>query len=220
MQLKVLYEDNHLLVISKPAGIATMGTPAGELSLIDHAKQYLKQKYDKPGEVYLGVVSRLDALVSGVILFARTSKAASRLTDAFRTREVEKTYLALVAGLPEAQSESLVHYLKKDERNQRMFATHADAPEVQRAELSYSTLNHSGEQSLLEISLKTGRKHQIRVQLSKIGLPILGDKKYGSQVSFDPGITLHSWKLSLIHPVRKEPISFTVPPPTSWPLRP
>lgn len=220
MQLKVLYEDNHLLVISKPAGIATMGTPTGVMSLIDYAKQYLKQKYNKPGEVYLGIVSRLDALVSGVILFARTSKAASRLTEAFRTGEVEKTYLALVEGRPEANSESLVHYLKKDEHNQRMFATHAEVPNVQRAELSYVTLEHSAEYSLLEISLKTGRKHQIRVQFSKIGHPILGDKKYGSRSIFDTGIALHSWKLSLIHPVRKEPISFTVPTPSSWPLRP
>lgn len=197
-----------------------MGAAPGVESFLDHAKRYLKQKYDKPGEVYLGVVSRLDAPVSGVIVFARTSKAAARLSEAFRERKVEKRYLAIVAGDAKPTEGSVVHHLKKDERNHKMFATHADMPDAQRAELSYQVLSQSNDRSLLVVSPLTGRKHQIRVQLAKLGLPILGDKKYGSTnpMSGD-GIALHSWRLTLSHPVKKDSLSFSCPLPSSWPMK-
>ncbi|QDS99507.1 RluA family pseudouridine synthase [Adhaeretor mobilis] len=218
---EVLFEDNHLLVLNKPAGLATMGVPAGETSLLTVAKQYLALKYNKPGNVYLGVVSRLDAPVSGIVLFARTSKAASRLSEAFRTRSVEKTYLAAVEGVPDAAQGTLEHYVRKDERNQRMHTTHADAPDAKIAQLSYECLSSNSQSSplptsLLKVALGTGRKHQIRVQLAKIGHPILGDKKYGSESSFPEGIALHASELQLEHPVRREPLEIKANLPKYW----
>lgn len=214
--LQVVYEDNHLLAVAKPAGVATMGAPAGETTVLDLAKQHLKQKYDKPGEVYLGVVSRLDKPVTGLLLFARTSKAAARLTKAFGSRDVEKVYLATVAGEVAPRDEPVVHHLRKDDRNQRMHTTHADAPGAQRAELSYEVLLTEPNKSLLAVRLHTGRKHQIRVQLAKLGCPILGDEKYGGEPSYAPGIALHSWRLALEHPVRREPLSLQCEPAAGW----
>lgn len=223
MPLQILHEDNHLLAVAKPAGAPTQGAAAGVESVLDMAKAYVAKKYDKPGNVYLGVVSRLDAPVTGLLLFARTSKAASRLSEAFRSRSVEKLYLATVEGEPPPCPGTLVHHLMKDDRSQRMVATHAEAPGAQRAELSYEVLLSRAGRSLVAVRLMTGRKHQIRVQLAKIGCPILGDmkyglgdRKYGANRLYDPGIALHAWRLGIEHPVRREPLELECPPAPRW----
>jgi len=215
-RLKVIYEDNHLLVVSKPAMLPTMGVDHDRPSLLSVAKEYIREKYDKPGNVYLGIVSRLDAPVTGVVLMARTSKAASRLSEAFRKRDVEKTYWAVVDGMPDEPEGTLEHYLRKDERHRKVHVTHAGSEGAQLARLSYKLVSKSNDKSLLEIQLETGRKHQIRVQLAKIGLPILGDFKYGCQAQFPEGIALHAISTSVKHPVRDEIMTFKAKIPKSW----
>lgn len=216
MEFDVLYEDNHLLAINKPARLPTMGAKAGTPTLLTAAKAYVAQKYDKPGNVYLGVVSRLDAPVTGVVLLARTSKAAARLSKAFRDRLVRKTYLAAVSGDVEPAEAALEHYLRKDQRHRRVHITHADCPTAQFARLSYRTLSRTESAALLEVQLETGRKHQIRVQLAKAGWPVLGDRKYGSVADFPAGIALHAYQLVIEHPVRREPLELTAPLPDAW----
>lgn len=216
---RVLYEDNHLLALDKPAGLATMGAAAGRPSLWALAKEYIKQKYHKPGGVYLGTVSRLDAAVSGVVLFARTSKAAGRLAEQFRSRSTKKLYWAIVEGLP-APTAECVDWLIKDERLKRMRAVAASATaqhgRAQQAHLIYRRLHETAAGWLLEIDLRTGRKHQIRVQLSQRGLTILGDRKYGSRAPFTAGIALHARQLEFTHPTRRERLSLTAPAPPTW----
>jgi 23S rRNA pseudouridine1911/1915/1917 synthase len=223
--IDVLYEDNHLLAVNKPAQLATMGVADDRPSLLALAKEYVGQKYHKPGNVYLGVVSRLDAPVTGVVLFARTSKAASRLTEQFRSRSVEKIYWALVEGRVDPPSAELQHYLRKDERHRRMHVCTADAPGAQHAELMYRVLGRDSAEprarvaasaTLLEVRLLTGRKHQIRVQLSDAGFPVVGDRKYGGRRAFPHGIALHSRRLVIEHPVRNEPLTIEAPLPASW----
>jgi 23S rRNA pseudouridine1911/1915/1917 synthase len=204
------------LVVNKPALLPTMGVSAGRPSLLSVAKQYIQSKYNKPGNVYLGIVSRLDAPVTGVVLIARTSKAAKRLSEAFRKREVEKFYWGVVEGVPDAMHGSLEHYLRKDQRHRRVHATHENCPGAQVARLQYSVLRTAGNYSLLCVQLETGRKHQIRVQLAKIGHPILGDRKYGSEVNFPSGIALHAKQLKLQHPVRDEFMEFEARLPACW----
>lgn len=215
-QLQVLYEDNHLLAVAKPPGIATMGVPAGKLSLLDVAKQYIKEKYAKPGNVYLGVVSRLDAPVTGVLLIARTSKAAARLTEQFRRGDVDKVYWAVVEGTPDAPEGTYVDWVRKDERHRKMHIAAKSNPEAKEARLSYRTLQAVPHGTLLEVRLETGRKHQIRLQLAHRNLPIIGDRKYGARRSFDEGIALHSRFLRLQHPVLKTELELTASLPTSW----
>lgn len=212
----VIYEDNHLLVLDKPANLPTMGVTADKASLLTEAKAYIKRKYAKPGNVYLGVVSRLDAPVTGLIVIARTSKAATRLNDQFRGRAASKVYWALVEDRPQPPADTCVDWLRKDERHHRVHITHAHQPEAQEARLSYRTLGVYGSATLLEIELETGRKHQIRVQLAHRGYPIVGDLKYGSRVSFPTGIALHSRRLELTHPVRQTPLQLVAPLPNSW----
>lgn len=214
--LSVLYEDNHLLAVNKPAMLPTMGVAADEPSLLVEAKEYIRREYNKPGEVYLGIVSRLDAPVTGVVLIARTSKAAARLSAMFKERDVAKTYWALVEGRVEPANGTLVHHLRKDERHRKMHVTTASASDAQRAELNYRTLKFIKGNSLLEIELLTGRKHQIRVQLADAFAPIVGDRKYGSRREFPHGIALHSRRLEIMHPVRKEPLVIEAPLPPSW----
>jgi 23S rRNA pseudouridine1911/1915/1917 synthase len=216
LQLPVLFEDNHLLVVNKPAGIATMGTAAGTTSMVTLAKAYLKQQYQKPGNVYLGVVSRLDSLVSGVLVFARTSKAAARLSEQFRERETKKIYWAIVEGVPEPKSAELIHWMAKDESQQRMVARSKKSADVQEARLRYQTLRELAQGTLLEIELLTGRKHQIRVQLVEAGYPILGDRKYGSKRPFPAGIALHARSLTIEHPTLKKPLTFVAELPQTW----
>jgi 23S rRNA pseudouridine1911/1915/1917 synthase len=219
--LEVLFEDNHLLVINKPALLPTMGVTEDRNSLLAMAKEYIREKYQKPGNVYLGIVSHLDAPVTGVVLIARTSKAAGRLAEQFRDRHVEKTYWAIVEGRPANPSGTLTDYMRKDERHRRMHIAAKNDPEAQLAELSYRTLREpklkqGSDISLLEVSPKTGRKHQIRVQLSHAGFPVLGDRKYASNRPFSPGIALHSRRLVVEHPVSKMQIAFEAEPPRSW----
>jgi 23S rRNA pseudouridine1911/1915/1917 synthase len=214
--LSVLYEDNHLLAVNKPAMLPTMGVAADEPSLLVEAKEYVRRKFNKPGEVYLGIVSRLDAPVTGVVLIARTSKAAARLSEMFKQRDVEKTYWALVEGRVGPATGTLVHHLRKDERHRKMHVTTASASDAQWAELNYRTLKFVKGNTLLEIELLTGRKHQIRVQLADAFAPIIGDRKYGSRREFPHGIALHSRRLDIMHPVRKEPLVIEAPLPPSW----
>jgi len=214
--LDVVYEDNHLLAVNKPAMLPTMGVAEDRESLLTVAKDFLQRKYQKPGNVYLGVVSRLDAPVTGLVLLAKTSKAAARLSEAFRTRAVKKTYLAAVEGAPSPREGILEHFLRKDERHRKVHATHESAEGAQLARLRYRAVGAGEGMSLLEVEPETGRKHQIRVQLAKIGAPIVGDRKYGSTLPFPSGIALHAYRLELEHPVRREPLALQAPLPESW----
>jgi 23S rRNA pseudouridine1911/1915/1917 synthase len=214
-RLDVLYEDNHLLVVNKPAGLPTQGAAAGEDSLVSRAKDYLKEKYHKPGNVYVGVVSRLDAEVTGVVVLARTSKAAARLSEQFREAEVIKTYWAVVEGAPRAFSGMLVDWLEKSEHQRKMIIV--DAARGQEARLRFRQLaSLASRQTLLEVNLETGRKHQIRVQLARYGCPIVGDARYGASEPFPRGIALHARRLQITHPSRKMPCEFLAPLPESW----
>jgi 23S rRNA pseudouridine1911/1915/1917 synthase len=212
----VLYEDNHLLALYKPAGLATMGVAEGRESLITWAKDDIKRRYDKPGNVYLGVVSRLDAPVTGVVLIARTSKAAARLNELFRSRQVKKEYLALVQGRINPPEDECVNYLAEDPRHRKMWAVGPTVEGAKKARLRYRMIDFRDRVSLLQIELLTGRKHQIRVQLADRHFPIIGDRKYGSRQSWPAGIALHSYRLLIEHPIRHEPLEIIAPLPESW----
>ena len=214
--LAVLYEDNHLLAVAKPAGLVTMGVTPDRPSLLAEAKRYIKTRYRKPGNVYLGAMSRLDAPVTGIVLFARTSKAAARLTEQFRTRQVDKTYWAVVEGRPAARQVTLVDWVRKDERHRRMHIVLPGSSGGQEARLQFQVWEHFALGTLLEIALETGRKHQIRLQLSAAGHPILGDRKYGSRRKFPLGIALHARRLRFTHPVRGDQIELRAPLPPAW----
>jgi 23S rRNA pseudouridine1911/1915/1917 synthase len=214
--LEVLYEDNHLLVVNKPAGLPTMGLAAGEMTALIAAKEYVRRKYDKPGNVYLGVVSRLDAPVTGVLLLARTSKAASRLAAAFKQRDVDKLYWAVTEKLPATPAARLEHFLRKDERHKKVHVADPAAPDAQQAVLSYRLRATEPPRAWLEVQLETGRKHQIRVQLAASIGPVVGDRKYGSQIPLREGIALHARRLEFEHPIRKTPLVVEAPLPRSW----
>ena len=219
---RILFEDNHLLVVDKPPLLATMGAEPGQPSLLDLCKDYLKRKYHKPGNVYLGVVSRLDAFVTGVIVFARTSKAAGRLSEQFRNHSVDKRYWAIIPGKLATDVGYLTHYVYKDDARRRMFVAPSETKGkrlgAKRAELKYRKLAEHGDRWLVEVELLTGRKHQIRVQFSHAGCPIVGDKKYGSRETFEQGIALHSRSLNLDHPTTKKRLAFEAMPPKWWQL--
>lgn len=201
----VLYEDNHLIAVSKRAGILVQGDQTGDVPLLDLLKDYIKEKYDKPGEVFLGTVHRLDRPVSGLVLFARTSKALERMNELFRTRNVQKTYWAAVGKRPAAEQGTLTHWLLKNEGNNTVKAFAREKPGSQHAELDYTLINRQEDLYLLEVNPLTGRPHQIRVQLASMGCPIAGDVKYGYPKANDDGsILLHSRALSFVHPVKKE----------------
>ncbi len=218
-KLEVLFEDNHLLVVNKPAGLTTQGALPGKPSLVAAAQSYLKAKYAKPGNVFVGVVSRLDSQVSGVIVLARTSKAAARLTSQFADAAVTKKYLALVQEVADVPPQGeLQHHVWKDDRAQRMRAESNAVRDSQLARLTYKTVAEFDGSRLLEVTLLTGRKHQIRVQLAAIGIPIVGDRKYESVQYFPVGIALHSYFLSFEHPTKKETLTFRVLPPDYWKL--
>ncbi|MEN6459237.1 MAG: RluA family pseudouridine synthase [Thermoguttaceae bacterium] len=216
LPFQVLYEDNHLLVVVKPAGLPTMGTPGGQPTLLTLCKDYVKERYRKPGNVYLGIMSRLDAPVSGVVLLARTSKAAARLTEQFRTHTVEKTYWAIVEGHIEPTAGRLVDWLGQDERHRRMHIVGSTLPDAREARLSYRRVELVGDNSWVEVNLETGRKHQIRLQLAHHGHPIVGDRKYGSRLPFPAGIALHARRLVVAHPTTCDTMTFEAPPPASW----
>lgn len=215
MQPVVLYEDNHLLVLDKPAGMTSQGAAVGAASVVDWARDYLKQKYAKPGNVFVGVVSRLDRDVSGALLLARTSKGAARLSEQFRERTIKKTYWAVVEGAP-PDALRCVDRLARDDRAARTIVVDADHPDGQEAALSFRSLRRLGNATLIEIDLETGRKHQIRAQLAERGWPVVGDKKYGSRRPFGDGIALHSRRVEFEHPTRREPLVVDAPCPDSW----
>lgn len=204
---KVLYEDNHLLIVNKAAGILVQGDSTGDVPLVELAKSYIKEKYQKPGEVFLGVVHRLDRPVTGVVVLARTSKALERMNALFREKETTKTYLAIVARKPKSDSGNLIHWLKKDEKKNKTTAYSKITDGALKSELSYQLVGSRHGLYLLEVKPITGRSHQIRVQLASMGCPIKGDLKYGDdQANEDGSICLHARQLEFIHPVKKEPL--------------
>jgi 23S rRNA pseudouridine1911/1915/1917 synthase len=216
-KLDVLYEDNHLLAVYKDGGMLVQGDKTADTTLLALSKQYLKEKYRKPGNVFLGLVHRLDRPVSGVVLFARTSKAASRLARAFRERQVQKIYIAIVEGVPERMEDTLENHIIRDLRRSRIVRTHSGGGAA-RAVLHYRVVAHVGRTSLVEIRPETGRHHQIRVQMSHLGHPIRGDLKYGAPCALpDKTIALHAWKMILEHPVTGETLELAAPPPDSPP---
>lgn len=221
MKLHSLYEDNHLLIVNKPAGLLVQGDETGDETLADLAKEYIKVKYEKPGAVFLGVVHRIDRPVSGVVVLARTSKGLERMNALFRDRKIEKTYWAITSNKPPLTQDTLVHWIKKNRKTNRVTATSKKGSDSQRAELNYQLLGRIGNYYLLKVNPLTGRPHQIRVQLAKIGCPILWDVKYGSQEkSRDGSIHLHARSIQFEHPVKKEPLRVTaaVPKEQIWQL--
>jgi 23S rRNA pseudouridine1911/1915/1917 synthase len=204
---QVLYEDNHIIIVNKATGILSQGDITGDKTLIDYVKEYIKEKYDKPGEVFLGVPHRLDRPVSGLIVLARTSKALERMNKMFHDKEVQKVYWAVVRDKPQRNHGKLTNWLVKDEARNFVTAYNSPKDNSQRAELSYRTLGFLNDHYLLEVCPITGRPHQIRVQLAAVGCPIRGDVKYGySRANADASINLHSRRIYFIHPVRKTPV--------------
>jgi len=213
-KMEVLYEDNHIIIINKSPKEIVQGDKTGDKPLSDMVKDYLKKKYNKPGNVFCGVVHRLDRPTSGIVVFAKTSKALTRLNEMFRKGEIDKTYWAIVKDVPPQNEGVLVHYVIKNEKNNKSTAYDTEKPHTQKAVLHYKLIGRSQKYYLLEVKIETGRHHQIRCQLAKIGLPIRGDLKYGAQRSNPDGsISLHARNISFVHPVSKQIINITAPVP-------
>jgi 23S rRNA pseudouridine1911/1915/1917 synthase len=210
MMAEILYEDNHLIAVYKRSSDLAQGDKTGDSSLDNEVKRYLEEKYKKPGAAFLGVVHRLDRPVSGVLLFARTSKALERLNEMFRTKQVKKLYLAIVKERPPQDEATIRHFLKKNEKQNKSYVYDTEVKGSKEATLTYRLLGRSEKYYLLEVELHSGRHHQIRAQLASIGCPIKGDLKYGFPRSNEDGsISLLARKLEFIHPVRKEPVTIT-----------
>jgi 23S rRNA pseudouridine1911/1915/1917 synthase len=218
--LQIIYEDNHLIAVNKACGEIIQGDKTGDETLIDKVKAYIKKKYNKPGDVYLGSPHRLDRPTSGVVIFARTSKALERLNEMFQNKDaIKKTYWAVVDRLPEKEEASLEHYIRKDEAKNKSFVSTTPKKDARFCSLSYKHMASLDRYHLLVIDLHTGRHHQIRAQLAKINCHIKGDLKYGAAHSNpNAGIHLHARKLEFIHPVKKEPIKIVAVPPKSDPI--
>ncbi len=213
---RIIFIDNHLIAVTKPAGLLTQPDRNTDESLIDQTRQWIKEKYNKPNNIFLGLVHRLDRNVSGVVLFARTSKAASRLSKQFREGTPKKHYRAIVLGKLKEEHTTLVHYLRK-EKSLRATVFPRETPTAKRSELSYEVINALENKSLLEVSLSTGRFHQIRAQMAFIGHPIIGDVKYGAPEPLpNQEIALYAHKLVFSHPVSNEEITLTAPEPKTW----
>ena len=211
---QILFEDNHLIVINKLPSQLVQGDKTGDPSLKDYASKYLKTIHNKPGDAFVGVIHRLDRPVSGIVVFAKTSKALSRMNELFRRKEIKKTYWAIVKNKPEKVEGKLIHYLIKDEKNNKSKAFNEEKKNSLRAELDYRLITSTQTYHLLEIQLHTGRHHQIRVQLSQINCPIKGDLKYGfDRKNKDASIHLHSQKIEFIHPVKNTLVSILADPP-------
>jgi 23S rRNA pseudouridine1911/1915/1917 synthase len=222
--LKILYEDNHLLVVDKPAGIATMGAQSGP-TMHSLASDYLKRTYHKPGKAFVGIVSRLDTMTSGVLVLARTSKSAARLSQQFAAKSsgVQKIYLAVVSPRLDAPQAHWHDRVWKDDLAHRMRCYDSVGPppgqpleSSQPAQLQWVSMGSTAQHSLVAVHLLTGRKHQIRVQFADRGYPVVGDRKYGSPQAFPVGIALHSWRLRILHPTRRQPLWFSADPPPAW----
>lgn len=212
--LQVLYEDNHIIIINKRAGDIVQGDKTGDKPLSDVVKEYIKLKYNKPGNVYLGTVHRLDRPTTGIVIFAKTSKALPRLNKLFVSKDIHKTYWAIVKNMPPKAEDTLVHWLKKNPKNNKSTAYTKEINDGKKAILHYKTLKELNNYYLLEINLETGRHHQIRSQLSAIGCPIKGDLKYGfDRSNADASISLHARHIEFIHPVKNESINITAPLP-------
>ncbi len=212
--MTVLYEDNHIIIVNKTVSEIVQGDKTGDKPLSEIVKEYLKDKYNKPGNVFCGVTHRLDRPTSGIVVFSKTSKALPRLNDMFKNKEISKTYWAVVKNAPKQPEGTLKHYLVRNEKQNKSYAYDMEKPNSKQAILHYKLIARSDKYSLLEIDLETGRHHQIRCQLAKIGSPIKGDLKYGAERSNpDGGISLHARKISFIHPVSKELIEVTAPVP-------
>ncbi|WP_320815680.1 RNA pseudouridine synthase [Flavobacterium sp.] len=213
--LQVLHEDNHIIVVNKRVGDIVQGDKTGDKPLSEVVKEYIKDKYNKPGEVFLGVVHRLDRPTTGIIIFAKTSKALTRLNESFKNRETKKMYWAIVKNQPPKEKDILVHFLKRNPKNNTSKAHTKEVPESKKASLDYTVFKKLDNYFALEINLHTGRHHQIRAQLTAIGCPIKGDLKYGfDRSNKDGGIHLHARTLEFIHPVTKEIIKLTASTPT------
>lgn len=214
MEIQVLYEDNHIIAVNKRASDIVQGDKTGDIPLSEKIRDYIRYKYNKPGNVFVGVVHRIDRPVSGVILFAKTSKALSRLNKMFKTKTVQKTYWAIVEQKPTKPSGTLINFLKKNQNQNKSYAFDSEKEGWKRSELDYKLISSSDKYHLLEVKPKTGRHHQIRVQLSTIGSTIKGDLKYGAKRSNkDASICLHALKIEFVHPVQKEHISISAPLP-------
>lgn len=213
-QMEILYEDNHLIVVNKPFGMPSQGDNTGDVHVFDWVKQYIKEKYNKPGNVYAALLHRLDRPTGGVLALAKTSKAATRVTNDFKNRKVKKVYFAVTEGIPPQREGTLVHYLKQLPNKNIIRAYRKEIEGGKIARLAYKTIRQQGGKALVEIHPETGRKHQIRVQLASMGCVIKGDVKYGA-TSFNPdkSICLFAKKLTLIHPTTKEPLEIEAP----WP---
>lgn len=212
--MEVLYEDNHIIAVNKRVSDIVQGDKTGDEPLSEKVKTYIKEKYKKPGNVFLGVTHRLDRPVSGALLFAKTSKALGRLNEMFKSKEIKKIYWAIVKSKPPGLEETLNHYLIKNQKKNKSFAYDKEVKDTKLASLTYKVIAEADNYYLLEVELLTGRHHQIRCQLAKIGCPIKGDLKYGFPRSNpDGGISLHARKIEFIHPVKKEPITILAPTP-------
>ena len=213
---EILYEDNHLIVINKPCGIPVQPDESGDKSLLEYMKDYIKEEYKKPGEVYLGLIHRLDRPVSGAVVMAKTSKALTRMNEMFQKRDVQKTYWALTKNKPQNDDETLTHYLIKDHEKNSSKAFNKEKKGTKKAVLDYKFKGRLGEKFLLEVDLHSGRHHQIRVQLAKVGLNIIGDFRYGyKRPNKDRSICLHARRLTFIHPIKKEQIDIIADLPRS-----
>lgn len=212
--MKVVYEDNHIIIVSKDSGEIVQGDKTGDEPLSETVKRYIKTKYNKPGNVFLGVVHRLDRPVSGLVVFAKTSKALSRLNDMFRNGDVHKTYWAVTHGYPPAEEDTITHWIVRNEKQNKSYAYDHEVLGSKKAVLHYHVIGRTDNYTLIEVRLLTGRHHQIRCQLSKIGCPIKGDLKYGARRSNpDGGISLLSRKVEFVHPVSKQSIVAEAPLP-------
>jgi 23S rRNA pseudouridine1911/1915/1917 synthase len=220
--LSILYEDNHCLAINKPAGLLSQGDITGEPTVLDLAREYLKTRYNKPGNVYLGLVHRLDRPTSGVVLLAKTSKAAARLSEQFRSGQIAKVYLAAVEGGPAEQEGEWTDTLVKDHARNVVRVSQHDSNEGSVARVAFRVLVQKANTTLLELRPLTGRSHQLRVQLASRGMPIVGDIKYGARspltaLDGKPRVALHAWQISFEHPTRREVLAVTAPVPADWP---
>ena len=212
--LSILFEDNHLVLVNKISGDIVQSDKTGDKPLVDKVKEYLKEKYNKPGEVFLGIPHRIDRPTTGIVIFCRNSRSLERINQMFKDKAIKKTYWAIVKNKPPAESGKLVHYMKRNEQQNKSYASDEEKPGSQRAELDYQIIARGDRYFLLQIDLHTGRHHQIRAQLSKIGSPIKGDLKYGYERSNeDASISLHARKVEFLHPSKKEPMSVIAPVP-------